>query len=136
MPLEYLVNFAGVTGISSSLVLFCQECQEEPVEECVEQEMMVPTQEKEHKKKCLLPDDGSFGGATPASSSSARAGKAITARGVNGKIKLQTLQKLQSGQQHQQKVPQLPLDRLGAAASARHQRTFQARDIKSIYCKV
>ena len=34
-----------------------QECTEEPVEECVEREMMIPTQEKEHKKKCLLPDD-------------------------------------------------------------------------------
>ena len=34
-----------------------QECTEEPIEECVEREMMIPTQEKEHKKKCLLPDD-------------------------------------------------------------------------------
>ena len=26
---------------------------------------MVPTQEKEHKKKCLLPDDGSFAAGAP-----------------------------------------------------------------------
>eukprot|EP00096_Caligus_rogercresseyi_P012849 TRINITY_DN5515_c0_g1_i1.p1 TRINITY_DN5515_c0_g1~~TRINITY_DN5515_c0_g1_i1.p1 ORF type:complete len:414 (+),score=114.53 TRINITY_DN5515_c0_g1_i1:37-1278(+) len=36
-----------------------QECQEEPVENCSEQEIMIPMQEKEHKKKCLLPDNGS-----------------------------------------------------------------------------
>ncbi|XP_040583609.1 uncharacterized protein [Lepeophtheirus salmonis] len=38
--------------------LVYQECEEEPVENCSEQEIMIPVQEKEHKKKCLLPDDG------------------------------------------------------------------------------
>jgi len=35
-----------------------QECAELPEETCEEIEMQLPRQEKEHKKKCLLPDDG------------------------------------------------------------------------------
>ena len=38
-----------------------QECKELPNETCEDQDMMVPSQEKEHKKKCLLPDSGSSG---------------------------------------------------------------------------
>ena len=46
-----------------------QECTEEPQEKCEEVEMSVPKQEKQLKKKCLLPDDG------------ANVNAAITARG-------------------------------------------------------
>merc|ERR1719412_1785916 len=35
-----------------------QECTEEPIETCEEVEMRIPKQEKELKRKCLLPDDG------------------------------------------------------------------------------
>jgi len=35
-----------------------QECTEEPQETCEEVEMRIPKQEKELKRKCLLPDDG------------------------------------------------------------------------------
>ena len=42
---------------------------------CEEREMMVPTQEREHKKKCLLPDAGSSGAAGGAT------GAAVTPRG-------------------------------------------------------
>merc|ERR1712183_291409 len=35
-----------------------QECAELPEETCEEVEMQLPRQEKEHKKKCLLPDGG------------------------------------------------------------------------------
>merc|ERR1739844_485227 len=35
-----------------------QECAEVPEETCETIDMKVPKQEKEHKKKCLLPDDG------------------------------------------------------------------------------
>lgn len=41
-----------------------QECAEVPQEMCETIDMKVPNQEKEHKKKCLLPDDGT-GLATP-----------------------------------------------------------------------
>jgi len=37
-----------------------QECQELPEETCESVDTQVPFQEKEHKKKCLLPDDGSL----------------------------------------------------------------------------
>lgn len=38
-----------------------QECKELPREVCEERQMMIPTQEREHKKKCLLPDIGAAG---------------------------------------------------------------------------
>ena len=38
-----------------------QECKEEPKETCEDRDMMIPNQEKEHKKKCLLPDNGITG---------------------------------------------------------------------------
>ena len=41
------------------------ECYEEPIEKCEDIELKVPMQEKEHKKKCLLPDDGTNNFATP-----------------------------------------------------------------------
>jgi len=47
-----------------------QECTEEPEEKCEEVEMSVPKQEKQLKKKCLLPDDG------------ANVNAALTARGA------------------------------------------------------
>lgn len=47
-----------------------QECTEEPEETCEEVEMRIPKQERELKKKCLLPDDG------------AGVNAAITARGA------------------------------------------------------
>ena len=55
-----------------------QECKEEPREVCEDREMMVPSQEKEHKKKCLLPDDGSNG--STGGSTSATVGS-LTPRG-------------------------------------------------------
>jgi hypothetical protein len=44
-----------------------QECKEEPKEVCEDRDMMIPSQEREHKKKCLLPDgaSGSGGVVTP-----------------------------------------------------------------------
>jgi hypothetical protein len=38
-----------------------QECAEVPQELCEEVQMKVPEQEKDHRKKCLLPDDGEAG---------------------------------------------------------------------------
>lgn len=38
-----------------------QECHQEPRENCTEIEIMIPEQEFKHKKKCLLPDDGTAG---------------------------------------------------------------------------
>jgi hypothetical protein len=57
-----------------------QECSEEPVEDCSDQEMMVPVQEKEHKKKCLLPD----GAGSPSQGAQARAGRLAVVQGRNG----------------------------------------------------
>ena len=37
-----------------------QECEEIQSEKCEEKEIKIPKQIKEHKKKCLLPDDGAF----------------------------------------------------------------------------
>ncbi len=59
-----------------------QECQEEPEERCEEREVMVPTQEKEHKKKCLLPDDGSFAGSASSTSAASASGAASAAGGA------------------------------------------------------
>ena len=40
------------------IFLLFQECTEEPEEKCEEVEMSVPKQEKQNRKKCLLPDEG------------------------------------------------------------------------------
>ena len=106
-----------------------QECSEEPVEECAQQEMMVPTQEKEHKKKCLLPDDGSFGTGNTEPAPAPRQSRTLNVqgRGANGRLSLGP-QAVQQRQGRSQQNTQLPLDRLalGAAASTRNSRTFSA----------
>ena len=104
--------------------------------------MMVPTQEKEHKKKCLLPDDGSFGNAAGAANpvpplEPQRTARTLQARGganVNGQLRLpaerlssvnqrQTVQR--NNVQQQQSVQRiLPLDRFVEAASTRQARKF------------
>jgi hypothetical protein len=40
-------------------VIHYQECYEEPTEDCKYKEKSIPWQKKIHKKKCLLPDNGS-----------------------------------------------------------------------------
>ena len=56
-----------------------QECKEEPKETCEDRDMMIPQQEKEHKKKCLLPDNGITGAGASARGTKADlvTGKAI-----------------------------------------------------------
>ena len=44
--------------ILNRIFLLFQECTEEPQEKCEEVEMSVPKQEKQNRKKCLLPDEG------------------------------------------------------------------------------
>ena len=39
------------------LLLYLQECNEEPIEKCETKIVSMPKQEKEHKKKCLLTHD-------------------------------------------------------------------------------
>ncbi len=84
--------------------------------------MMVPSQEKEHKKKCLLPDDGTIG-RRPEAPRSAR--QLISARGANGKLKLP--KQLNEQQQQQQQRHLLALERLSVASSERHTRAFQGQ---------
>ncbi len=54
---KHTTNCKPITSTKCQNIQF-QECSEEPQELCEEIEMQVPSQEKEHKKKCLLPDDG------------------------------------------------------------------------------
>lgn len=84
--------------------------------------MQVPKQEKEHKKKCLLPDDGSFANGNNGNGAAPRSGKAASIA-VQGRGTKRPL-----GQEQDNKIltasPQpLPLDRLGSA-STRHTRRF------------
>jgi len=66
---KHTTDCKPVTSTKCGNVQF-QECSEEPEETCEEVEMRVPRQEKQLKKKCLLPDDG------------AGVNAAITARGA------------------------------------------------------
>lgn len=106
-----------------------QECSEEAVETCKDQEIMVPSQEKEHKKKCLLPDDG-INGVGPAPRQ-AKVLKNVEGRGEQ-KVQLQQLPLQQRTEEQvnvEEGTPQvLPLDRLASAASTtRQSRAFSSR---------
>jgi len=69
---KHTTNCEAVTSTKCANINY-QECAEVPEEECETVEMQVPMQEKEHKKKCLLPDDGVNGNVGP----TARGAKAL-----------------------------------------------------------
>merc|ERR1712018_411108 len=55
---KHTANCKPVTSTKCQSIT-CTECAEIPQETCETVQMQVPKQEKEHKKKCLLPDNGS-----------------------------------------------------------------------------
>jgi len=69
---KHTTNCEAVTSTKCANINY-QECAEVPEEKCETVEMQVPMQEKEHKKKCLLPDDGVNGNVGP----TARGAKAL-----------------------------------------------------------